>query len=179
MKLRCLSAILLVLIAISPLLAQSDAPATREDVLKLFNTMQIHEQMRLVMDTVAKQQRAMMHEVIKKRSPQITDRELAKLDQLTSDVMKDMPLDSLLDDMIPVYQKHLSRSDVDAMNVFYSSPTGQKLLHEMPAMTAESMQAAGPHMQAIMDKVMDRVEQRAAEDRKKEGGSPKPATDKN
>jgi uncharacterized protein len=179
MKFRCLSGILLLFVAISPLLAQSDAPATREDVLKLFNTMQIHEQMRLVMDTVAKQQRAMIHEAIRKRSPQITDQELAKLDQLTSDLMKDMPIDSLLEDMIPVYQKHLSRSDVDAMNVFYASPTGQKVLHEMPAMTAESMQAAGPHMQAMMDKAMDRVEQMAAEDRKKQGGSPKPATDKN
>jgi uncharacterized protein len=179
MKLRCLLVAMLWLVALSPLLAQSDAPATREDVLKLFNTMQIHEQMRLVMDTVAKQQRAMIHEAIRKRSPQITEQELTKLDQLTSDVMKDMPVDSLLEDMIPVYQKHLSRADVDAMNVFYASPTGQKLLHEMPAMTAESMQAAGPHMQAMMDKAMDRVEQMAAQDRKQQGGSPKPATDKN
>lgn len=179
MKLRYLSGMVLLFVSISPLVAQSDAPATREDVLKLFDTMQIHEQMRLVMDAVVKQQRAFIHEALRKRSPQITDEELAKLDQLTSDVMKDMPIDSLLDDMIPVYQRHLTRSDVDAMNVFYSSPTGKKLLHEMPAMTAESMQAAGPHMQAMMDKVVDRAEQMAAQERKKQSASPKPATNKN
>jgi hypothetical protein len=92
--------------------------------------------------------------------------------------MKDMPIDGMLDDMIPVYQKHLSRGDVDAMSTFYASPTGQKLLREMPAMTAESMQAAGPHIQGMMEKVMDRAEKMAEEDRKKQSGS-QPATDKN
>jgi hypothetical protein len=81
--------------------------------------------------------------------------------------------------MIPVYQKHLSRADVDAMNTFYSSPTGQKLLKEMPAMTAESMQAASPHMQAMLEKVMDRAEQVVEEEHKKQNNSSKPATDKN
>lgn len=179
MKLRCLSGTLLLFITIAPLLAQSDAPATREDVLKLFDTMNIHEQMRSVMDSVVKQQRAMIHETLKKRSPQITEEDFARLDQLTANIVKDMPVDPLLDDMIPVYQKHLSRSDVDAMTTFYASPTGQKLLREMPAMTAESMQAAGPHMQAMMEKVMDQAEKMDAEGRKKQSGSPKPVTDKN
>jgi hypothetical protein len=85
----------------------------------------------------------------------------------------------MLDDMIPVYQKHLTKGDVDAMGAFYSSPTGQKLLREMPAMTAESMQAAGPRIQAMMEKVMDRAEKMAEEDRQKQSGSPPPATDKN
>jgi len=179
MRLRRMSAVTLLFVASSPLLAQSDAPATREDVLKLFDTMKIHEQMRSVMDSVVKQQRAMIHETLKKRSPQITEEDFARLDQLTANIVKDMPVDTLLDDMIPVYEKHLSRSDVDAMNTFYASPTGQKLLREMPAMTAESMQAAGPHMQAMMEKVMDQAEKMDAEGRKKQSGSPKPAIDKN
>jgi uncharacterized protein len=163
------------------LLAQTpgDVPATREDVMKLFATMKIHDQMQLVMDSVMKQQRAMLHDTMRKRSPHITNEEMARLDQFTSDIMKDMPFDSLLDDMIPVYQKHLTRADVEAMNVFYSSPTGQKLLHEMPAMTAESMQAAGPHMQAMIDKIMDRAEQMADEEQQKRHESARPATEKN
>jgi hypothetical protein len=175
---RLLPAIL-VLAAVIPLIAQSDVPATREDVMKLFGIMKIHDQMTLVMESVAKQQRTMLHETMRKRMPQITDQELARLDQFTADVMKDLPLEGILDDMVPVYQKHLSKSDVDAMSAFYSSPTGQKLMKEMPAMTAESMQAAGPRMQAVMDKMMDRIEKMAEEDRKKQSGSPRPATDKN
>jgi hypothetical protein len=171
--------IILILAVVTALFAQSDTPATREDVMKLFDIMKIHEQMILLMDTVAKQQRTMIHETMRKRMPQITDQELARLDQFTSEIMKDMNLDGMLDDMVPVYQKHLSKSDVDSMNVFYSSPTGQKLMKEMPAMTAESMQAAGPRMQAMMDKMMDRIEKMAEEDRNKEKGSQRPATEKN
>jgi uncharacterized protein len=179
MKLRYLSVIVVLCAATTSLFAQNDAPATREDVLKLFDVMKIHEQMTSVMTTIATQQRTMMHEGMRKHFPQISDAELARLDKFTTDTMKDMPIDGMLDDMIPVYQKHLSKGDVDAMSTFYASPTGQKLLREMPAMTAESMQAAGPHIQGMMEKVMDRAEKMAEEDRKKQSGSSQPATDKN
>ena len=159
--------------------AQADAAASREDVLKLFDTMKVHEQMALVMDSVLKQQRTMMHDAMRKRYPQMTDQDLTRLDQFTNEFMKDLPLDSMLDDMVPVYQRHLTRGDVEAMGTFYASPTGQKLLREMPAMTAESMQAAGPRIQQMMDKLMDRVEQMAREDQKKHSESAHPATEKN
>jgi hypothetical protein len=179
MKLRYLSGLVVFCLATTALFAQTDAPATREDVLKLFDVMKIHEQMASVMTTIATQQRAMMHEGMRKHFPQISDEELARLDKFTTDTMKEMPIDGMLDDMIPVYQKHLNKGDVDAMSAFYASPTGQKLLREMPAMTAESMEAAGPHIQGMMEKVMDRVEKMAEEDRKKQSGSPQPATNKN
>ena len=159
--------------------AQADAAATREDVLKLFDTMKVHEQMALVMDSVLKQQRNMMHDAMRKRYPQITDQDLARLDQFTNEFMKELPLDGMLDDMVPVYQKHLTKGDVDAMGAFYASPTGQKLLREMPAMTAESMQAAGPRIQQMMDKLMDRVEQMAREEQQKHHESSRPDSEKN
>ena len=167
-----------------PALAQvadsaSAAPATRDDILKLFDTMHIRDQMRLVMDSVAKQQREMIREGLKKRAPQMTEQDLGRLDQFTSDILKDFPVDGMLDDMIPVYQKHLNKADVDAMNAFYQSPTGQKMLREMPAMTAESMQASSPRIQAMMDKVMERAEQLAREERNKKTQTEQPATKKN
>jgi hypothetical protein len=179
MSKRLLPVVLVLCAIVSPLLAQSDAPATREDVRKLFDIMNIRDQMNLVLEAVAKQQRTMIHESLRKRMPQITEQELARLDQFSSDIMKDMPIDGMLDDMAPVYQKHLSKSDVEAMSVFYSSPTGQKLMKEMPAMTAESMQAVGPRMQAMMDKMMDRIEKMAKEDRNQQSPSARPATEKN
>ena len=178
MKLRHFVGILFFCVATAALFAQNDVPATCEDVLKLFDVMKIHEQMTSVMTTIAAQQRAMMQEGMRKHFPQISDAELARLDKFTTDTMKDMPIDGMLDDMIPVYQKHLSKGDVQAMSASSASPTGQKLLHEMPAMTAESMQAAGPHI-PMMETVMDRAEKMAEEDRKKQSGSAQPATDKN
>ncbi len=44
--------------------------------------------------------------------------------------------------MVPVYEKHLTKGEVDALVAFYSDPKGQKILNEMPAMTSEAMQAA-------------------------------------
>lgn len=157
--------------------APSDAPATREEVLKLFDTMHIRDQMSLVMDSVAKQQREMLRESLKKRAPQLTEQDFAELDQFTSDVLRDFPIAGMLDDMIPVYQKHLTRADVEAMSAFYNSPTGQKMLREMPAMTTEAMQASSPRIQAMMDKVMDRAEKLAREKREK-NQSQKPAMEK-
>jgi len=181
---RILRVTVLFLMIALPALAQmadsaSSTPATRDDILKLFDTMHIRDQMRLVMDSVAKQQSEMVREGLKKRAPQMTEQDLARLDQFTSDVLKDFPVDGMLDDMIPVYQKHLNKADVDAMNAFYQSPTGQKMLREMPAMTAESMQASSPRIQAMMDKVMERAEQLAREERNKKTQTEQPATQKN
>ena len=58
MKLRHLSVIVVLCTATTSLFAQADAPATREDVLKLFDVMKVQEQMTSVMTTIATQQRA-------------------------------------------------------------------------------------------------------------------------
>jgi len=89
--------------------------------------------------------------------------------------MKDFPVDAIIDDLIPVYQKHLTRTDVSAMNVFYSSSTGQKLLREMPAMTEESMQLSYGRMQKQMDAMMDRMQKMMKEEELNRKAPPTPA----
>ena len=161
----------LVLLAVSAGVAQQpaapDSPSTRDDILRLFDTMQIRQQMRLVMESVAQQMKDMTRETLKKRDATITDEQLVRFDSIAEESMKDFPVDAMLDDMIPVYQKHLSKPDVDAMGVFYSSPTGQKLLREMPAMTQEGMQAAYGRMQKQMDATMQRIERMVKEEQPK------------
>ncbi len=164
----CVSLILLLGLAVR-LLGQSaaEAPATRDDILALFNLMHVRDQVEPAMQFIAKQQRAIIHDNLKRQTPRVSPEDLARLDQFTTDIMKDLPVDGMLDDMVPVYQRHLTKSDVEAMSAFYSSPTGQKLLREMPAMTAESMQAASPRIQALMDKVMERARQMAQDNQGK------------
>jgi hypothetical protein len=139
-------------------------PARRQDVLKLFEVMHIHDQMRSVMDSMTKQQSAMIHETMKKRYPQIAEERLEQFDAMMEESMKDFPVDAIIDDLIPVYQKHLTGTDLSAMNVFYASPTGQKLLREMPAMTSESMQLSYGRMQKQMDAMMDRMQKMMKEE---------------
>jgi uncharacterized protein len=136
-----------------------DSQATKEDILRLFESMQVKQQMRSVMDSMMKQQTALVHETIRKRYPAASEEKIARFDNMMQETMKNFPVDALLDDMIPVYAKHLTRTDVDAMSSFYSSPTGQKLLREMPEMTSESMQVAYARMEKQMEALMKKAEQ--------------------
>lgn len=143
--------------------APGDSPASREQILKMFEVMHIRQQMRPMMEGMFKQQSALVRETMKQRYPQITDQEMARTNDVMVESVKDFPIDEMLDDMIPVYQKHLTQADAEAMIAFYSSPTGQKLMQELPAITSEGMQAAYPRMQKHMEKVMQRVEQQMNE----------------
>jgi hypothetical protein len=67
-----------------------------------------------------------------------------------------------LDAMVPVYQKHLTKGDVDALAAFYSTATGQKLIKEMPQITAEAMQEMLPLMRKNMDAMTQRMQEEIA-----------------
>jgi hypothetical protein len=77
--------------------------------------------------------------------------------------MKDFPWDEMLQAMVPVYQKHFTKGDIDSLVAFYSGPTGQKVLRELPAITTESMQKMMPIMQQKMEAMQQRMLQQVAE----------------
>ena len=123
------------------------------------------------MESMVSQSQVLMREQIKQRNPKITDEELAELNQEAEEMWKNFPVDQMLEDAVPVYQKHLTKTDVDAMISFYSSPTGQKLLREMPAIMSEGMQAMYPDIQKHMDATIRRIDERA---RKQQQEKPAP-----
>jgi len=129
-----------------------EMPATKEDIESLFRTMHIREQMRSMMDT---------HENVKKRMPNITQKELDRIDAMTDATMKSYNIDDVFDEMIPIYQRHLTKTDITAMLAFYESPTGRKLLREQPAMIAESMEISRERMEKALGELMDKVEDMA------------------
>ena len=155
----------------APALAQTtatDVPATKEDVQKLFDVMHVKEQISETLNGVRKQQRSIMRETLKSGDPSLSDARLASYDQAMDSMLKDMPIDGMLEDMIPIYQKHFNHGDLVAMTDFYASPTGQKALREMPALTTESMQASYGRMQKQMNAAMEKIKQMAAEDQAKQ-----------
>lgn len=170
---------LLTLLALAPAWAQdaasSDVPATKEDIQNLFTTLHIREQMHSIMEISARQSMQTVRETLKQRLPNASDSDLDRATAMTNTLLKSLDLDGMLDDMVPVYQRHLTRSDVAAMSAFYETPTGQKLLREQPAMTAEAMKAVQPRMQKMLSDLMDQAEKNA-----RESGSHSPSTnDKN
>ena len=111
-----------------------------------------------MMQQLFAQMQSLSREQVKKRHPDITDEDLSRMDRQSKDLLNNFPVDAMLSDMIPVYQKHFTKSDIEALTAFYSSPTGQKFLHEMPAVTAETMKAVYPKIQAEVDAALKRAE---------------------
>jgi uncharacterized protein len=170
---------LFVLLALGPVWAQdatsNDDPATREDIQQLFATLHIREQMHNIMEISARQSMQTIRETLKQKLPNATDSDLDRATAMTNTLLKSMDLEGMLDDMIPVYQHHLTKSDVAAMSAFYETPTGQKLLREQPAMTAEAMKAVQPRMEKMLSNLMDQAEKNARES----VSQPKSTNDKN
>ena len=154
---------------------QSAAPATREDVVRLFDAMHVKEQVRTTMDLMAAQMKQITRETLKERFPQATAADFAKADAISEEMLKGYPIDGVVDDIVPVYQKHLTKPDVEAMLVFYSTPTGQKLLREQPEITTESMEAISGRMQKSFEEMMQRLEKRLNEDKQQKKPEPKPS----
>ena len=152
--------------AISTALAQTNdpnAPATREDIEHYLSVMHSHEMMTQMMDAMIKPMHQMVHEQFLKDKDKLPADFEEKTTKMMDDMLKSMPLDEMMQAMVPVYQKHLTKGDVDALIAFYSSPTGQKMLREMPAILAEAMQSSMPIMQKYMETVKQRVEDNVAE----------------
>jgi hypothetical protein len=164
---RIVELALLLMVALGPAWAQQtspdETPATKEDIQKLFTTMHIREQMRNIMDLMAKQSKQMAQDTLKKKIPDTSQKELDRLNAMMDQTMKGFDIDGMIDDIVPVYQRHLTKTDVAAMAGFYQTPTGQKMLREQPQMTAEAMQAVQPRMEKMMATVMDDAEKMAKE----------------
>ena len=112
-------------------------------VMQFLELMHAKAQMIQVMEGMAKQMRIGAEQGFKEKVPNATPEQLAKLDAIFDGILQKMPVDEMMDAIVPIYQKHLTRSDLAAITVFYSSPAGQKILKEMPAIMAEAMQAGG------------------------------------
>jgi hypothetical protein len=65
--------------------------------------------------------------------------------------------------MIPVYQKYLTKEDLEDVVAFYSSPVGQRLLDKTPAMAAEGMKISMDRMEKMMPQIMAKMEKRMNE----------------
>ncbi len=161
MRLRLLPFIGLLLVSMcAGQITVSTAPdaASKEDVMRLFDVMQSREQTQQIMQQLLTQMQSLSREQAKKRNPDIGDAEFARMEKESQDLIKHFPIDDMLNDMIPVYQKHFTKADIDALIAFYTSPAGQKFLHEMPAVTTETMQTVYPKLQAQIEAIMKRAE---------------------
>jgi hypothetical protein len=160
--------VLLVVLTAPNLLAQSVAnkPATRADILRLFEVMHTEEQVQQVIARAIQPMQAAQRELFKKQRSGITEDELDRMQREVLEVIKRFPVNDLIEDMIPVYQQHLSEQDVSALIGFYSTPTGQRLLRELPIVGTKAVEAAFPRFQQHFELTWQRVGRRIEEEEK-------------
>ncbi len=137
-----------------------DQQPTKQQLAKLFEVMQIREQVASVMQmfpVMIQQQVRQQEKEITANQPEsarMTPEQQAALDKLTERYLeKAMTLysvDEMLDDMAAIYQRHFTREDVDIYIAFYSTPAGKHLLQMTPVI-----------MQEYVPVVMQRVQERS------------------
>ena len=75
---------------------------------------------------------------LRQQLPNPTPEQLAKADNLANVVFQDLPIDEMVDAMIPIYQRHLTKADLDSVNCFLLLACGT----EAPERTAGDAAAA-------------------------------------
>jgi uncharacterized protein len=146
-----------------------NAPATREDIQKYLDVMHSHDMMAQMMNAMTPSLHKMVHDQYLKDQDKLPADFEERTNKMMDDMFHNMPFDDMTAAMVPIYQRHLTKGDVNALLAFYSSPTGQKMLHDLPAIMSESMQAMLPIMQKYMESVRQRVNDEFAEALKQSG----------
>jgi hypothetical protein len=156
----------------------ADQPATPADIDRYYEAMHVRELMKETMVAVTKQMHQMMDDQIAK-TPNLPPAAKEQIQKSMDQMLADMPIDDLLNAMRPVYAKHFTKGDVDALVAFYSSPVGKKTLAEMPAITAEAMQASTGVMTKYMEHVQQQTQDMLAQMEKQAQPDPKKTTETN
>jgi uncharacterized protein len=156
----------------------ANAPASKADVERYLDAMHSRDNIKAVMQVMTTQMHKVVHDEVQKQTNLPPDAE-QRMNKSADDMLKSMPIDEMLDAMIPVYQKHFTKGDMDALVAFYSSPTGEKMVKELPAILAESMQAEAGTMQKMMTKMTQQIDDQIAQMQKSDDGKsnkPSPST---
>jgi hypothetical protein len=132
-----------------------DSPATKEDVEKYLQVVHSHDMMKKMAVAMSQGTHQMLHEQYLKDKDSLPSDYEATMTARMDGMFENMPWDDMMQAMAPVYQKHFTKGDIDNLVAFYSSPTGEKLLREMPSIMSDAMQSMMP----VMTKYMDTVKQ--------------------
>jgi hypothetical protein len=150
-------------LAASALAQTTDAPATKEEVEQYLQLMHSREMFQQTLDALSKPLHQMIHEQYLKDQDKLPADFEARMNRIMDEMMRGLPYDQIQQKMIPVYQKHFTQGDLNALVAFYSSSTGQKLLKEMPGIMADSMQVTMPIVREHMEKVTQRLQDQIAQ----------------
>ena len=138
--------------------AQADnEPASRDDVILLLRTMHSHDMVRRTMEVQASSMEKLFHDALLQESGRVPPDFDARFKKTMTEIINGMPADEIVQAMIPAYQKHFTHGDIAAMNTFYASPVGQKVLEELPDVMQDGMRAATPLIVKYLGTMQDKM----------------------
>ena len=145
----------------------ADQQPTKEQLIKLFELMHVRDQLASVtkmIPALVQQQMKTQMQQMQKDHPEMAMMSEEKqqaagmvMDKFMARVFDIYTPDEMISDMADIYQKHLSRSDVDGMIAFYSSPAGQHMVAMTPVIMQEYMPLVMQRMQERMKPLTDEM----------------------
>ncbi|GIU10238.1 MULTISPECIES: DUF2059 domain-containing protein [unclassified Shewanella] len=75
-----------------------------------------------------------------------------------TDYLSEFNPEDLVEMTVPIYQKYLTEEEVQALNDFYDTPAGKKLIKVQPLIMQESMMAGQQWGQAVAQDVMTKYQ---------------------
>jgi hypothetical protein len=148
----------------APAIAPGDQ-ATKEQLMKLFDVMRIRQQMQTVRAIVPQMVEGQLRQQLRAlsdggSSSNLTPEQRAAAEKLMNQYIEKAvnvyPVDEMLADMTTIYQRYLTREDVDGLIAFYSSSPGRHLLDAQPHIAKE-------YMPVVMQRAQERTKALTAE----------------
>lgn len=112
------------LFILTPVHAENSKPASEAGVKQLMQTTGASR----MTQQLAKQ----MLPMLKKLAPDAPD-------SFWDDFLQQINQEEIFQMIVPIYQKYLTETDIQAINDFYQTPAGQKLISVQPQISRESM----------------------------------------
>ncbi len=136
--------------------------ATAEQLGRLFQAMRVQEQVQSLRNLIPTMVEGVIREQSKALGSQsrLTAEQRAAMEQISHKYMEKAiniySVDEMVGDMTSIYQRYLTREDVDGMIAFYGSSAGQHLLDAQPKISKE-------YMPLVMKRVQERTKLLTAE----------------
>lgn len=134
-----------------------NSPATREDVDRYLQAIHSREMQKKTLVAMAQGMNKMIHQLYVEHQSDLPPDYEGKMAKMMQDMFENMPLDDMMEAMIPVYQKHLTKGDLENLTAFYASPTGAKVLQEMPAIMQEAIERMTPSMMKYIETIQKKI----------------------
>ena len=146
MKLKCAQVILLPLLLIAgSALAAADSVSHRQAVIKLLELTDMQLKIETSVDNVLALQL--------NQNPEMHQHEAL----LREFLQRNIGWDAMKEDLIGMYMQSFTEAELEAINTFYASPTGRKLIDRLPELIKQRDQLAMQRMQENIGELQQEI----------------------